>query len=60
MTRIQKSKLGFTLAAGISCALSITLWFSGSKEQGLFVAMWVPSILAFGALMTLGKEPIHE
>ena len=44
------------LAAAISMALSVWLWFSGSKEQGLFVAIWVPSILSFGALMLSGSK----
>lgn len=34
-------------AAGIALALSIFLWFGGSREEGLFVAVWVPSILTF-------------
>ena len=34
-------------AAGIALALSIFLWFAGSRDEGLFVAVWVPSILAF-------------
>jgi hypothetical protein len=24
------------------------LWFSGQRDEGLFVGLWVPSILAFG------------
>ena len=43
------SKYTIPLAAGLSFILSVYLWFSGSKEQGLFVGLWVPSILAFGA-----------
>jgi hypothetical protein len=34
-------------AAGIALALSIYLWFGGSRDEGLFVAVWVPSILTF-------------
>jgi nucleotide-binding universal stress UspA family protein len=34
-------------AAGIALALSIFLWFGGSRDEGLFVAVWVPSILTF-------------
>ena len=34
-------------AAGIALALSIDLWFGGSRDEGLFVAVWVPSILTF-------------
>lgn len=45
------SKTTILIAAGLSCLLSIFLWFNGSKEQGLFVGLWVPSILSFGTLM---------
>jgi hypothetical protein len=37
------------VAALISMALSIYLWFSGDTDAGLFVGIWVPSILGFGA-----------
>jgi hypothetical protein len=37
------------IAAFISFTLSVLLWFSGQKDEGLFVGIWVPSILAFGA-----------
>lgn len=39
------------VAAFISFVLSVTLWFTGSREEGVFVGIWVPSILAFGALV---------
>jgi hypothetical protein len=58
MTRLQKSKAGFILAAGASFLFSVSLWFTGSKEQGMFVGLWVPSILSFGTLM-LGRGS-HE
>lgn len=45
------SKILYLAAAGVSFLLSIGLWFSGSREQGLFVGLWVPSILSYGALM---------
>ncbi len=38
-------------AAFISFVLSVSLWFAGNREEGLFVGIWVPSILAFGALV---------
>lgn len=41
----------FLLAAFISLVLSITLWFTGSENQGIFVGLWVPSILSLGALV---------
>jgi hypothetical protein len=37
-------------AAAASLVLSVTLWFTGSEEQGIFVGLWVPSILSLGAL----------
>lgn len=42
------SDLFILLAVAISFALSGYLWFSGYREQGVFTALWVPSILAFG------------
>jgi hypothetical protein len=39
------------VAAGLSFLLSVFLWFYGSKEQGIFVGLWVPSILSFGAFV---------
>ncbi len=44
----------FSLAAvALSFALSAFLWFNGQHEQGLFTAIWVPSILAFGIYFKL-------
>ncbi|MEO6595037.1 MAG: hypothetical protein ABIP94_09830 [Planctomycetota bacterium] len=46
-----RARLLILLGAFISFLLSIGLWFTGSHEQGLFVGLWVPSILSLGALM---------
>ena len=48
---LGSAKLLFFLAAGLSYLLSIWLWFSGDRERGLFVGLWVPSILSAGALL---------
>jgi hypothetical protein len=40
-------------AAIISMALSIILWFTIDRESGVFVGLWVPSILGFGAYFKL-------
>ena len=37
------------LAAFVSFVLSVVLWFTDSREEALFVGLWVPSILALGA-----------
>lgn len=42
-------------AALISMILSIYLWFMVDKEAGLFVGIWVPSILGFGAYFKILK-----
>ncbi len=39
----------------LSFLLSIWLWFSGDRERGLFVGIWVPSILSLGALLRVGE-----
>jgi len=39
------------VAAFLAFALSIVLYFSGDKNAGIFVAVWVPSILALGAFL---------
>jgi hypothetical protein len=46
------SKGLFLGAAGLSFLLSVYLWFGGNKDQGVFVGLWVPSILALGGLLT--------
>lgn len=51
----QMIKASILAAAAISFLLSIFLWFTGSREEGIFVGIWVPSILSFGALMLSGK-----
>ena len=51
-------KVLFLAAAAISFFLSIWLWFSGDRERGLFVGLWVPSILSAGGLLLAGGR--HE
>jgi hypothetical protein len=52
--QIARSKLLILLAAVISFLLSVYLWFTGHENQGIFVGLWVPSILSFGSLMLAG------
>ena len=49
---LDRHRLGvvlFLVAAVASFLLSIGLWFAGSRDEGVFVGLWVPSILAAGA-----------
>ena len=43
-------------AAAISFALSVWLWFNGQKDSGVFVGIWVPSIISFGCLIKLAAR----
>lgn len=56
MTRLAIARATYVAGAGISFLLSVYLWFTGSKEQGLYVGLWVPSILSFGTLMLGGRN----
>ena len=41
----------FYAAAFMSFLFSVCLWFFFDKDTGLFVGIWVPSILALAATM---------
>jgi hypothetical protein len=49
MTRERLGVTLFLIAAGLSFLLSIALWFTDNRDEGMFVGLWVPSILAAGA-----------
>jgi hypothetical protein len=46
----RTSAVVWLIAAGLSFLASVYLWFWVDREQGLFVGLWVPSILALAAL----------
>ena len=52
----------FLAAALLSFGLSVVLYFSGDESEGIFVGLWVPSILALGAFMAPRgpREPQRE
>lgn len=39
------------LGAFVSFVLSVSLWFTGHHDQGIFVGLWVPSILALAGVV---------
>ncbi len=47
------SDLFILLAVAISFVVSGLSYFNGFETQGLFTAIWVPSILAFGIYFKL-------
>ena len=46
----RRAGLTSVVAAFASFLLSVWLWFTGSHEQGIYVGLWVPSILSFGCV----------
>ena len=48
------ARLLILAAALVSFVLSVALFFSGSESQGIFVGLWVPSILSLGNLLLRG------
>lgn len=56
MEKPPVSKTYILIAAGLSFLLSVYLWFTGAREQGLFVGLWVPTILSFGAFLFAGRR----
>lgn len=57
---IKTSDIFILSAVAISFALSGFLWFTGQREEGVFTALWVPSILAFGIYFKLAALGARE
>lgn len=51
MREFLAGRIPILTSAGLSFLFSVYLWFFVSKDSGVFVAIWVPSILAFGIYM---------
>lgn len=49
--RAGKARALILLAAFLSFVLSVTLYFTGDETDGIFVGIWVPSILALGGMV---------
>lgn len=44
---MNKLDVVYLVASIASLTASVLLWFNGSKEAGIYVGLWVPSILGF-------------
>lgn len=60
MSNQTKAKMLFIAAAFLSFVVSVSLWFNGHKDQGVFVGLWVPSILSFGSLLLSQGKCRHD
>ena len=56
LSPFHRTKLAFMFAGFVSFLFSVSLWFFVDKDQGVFVGLWVPSVLALGALVLAGEE----
>lgn len=53
MPLLPMSNKGWIFFAGVlALALSIYLWFSGSKQAAIFVGLWVPSLWILADLVS--------
>ncbi|MBT8194906.1 MAG: hypothetical protein HKO56_09125 [Bacteroidia bacterium] len=58
---MEKSDYLFIVSAFLSFVLSVYLWFSGQKEAGLYVGIWVPSLLSAATLIkTITNKQIQS
>ncbi len=55
---VDRERLGvalFLVAAAASFVLSVSLWFAGDRLYGVFVGLWVPSILSAGGFWMIAQ-----
>ncbi|MDF1683843.1 MAG: hypothetical protein P1U36_04210 [Legionellaceae bacterium] len=50
---IKVSDIFIFLAITVAFTVSAYLWFSGHVQEGIFTAIWVPSILGFAIYFKL-------
>jgi hypothetical protein len=50
---LSKADVFIFIGIAISFTLGVYLYFTGSREQGMFAAMWVPALLCFGIYFKL-------
>jgi len=55
MSKYARAWLLFGAAAFLSFLLSVYLFFRVDPVQGVFVGLWVPSILSLGAFLQGGR-----
>jgi hypothetical protein len=56
LSTLHKIKLVFFATSFFSFVLSVTLWFLVDREMGLFVGIWVPTLLSLGVLTLVGED----
>lgn len=54
--KFSTTDLLLLISAFLSLIFSEVMWFTGEREAGLFVGLWVPSILGFAILLKLVNQ----
>jgi hypothetical protein len=57
---LMKVKVLFLIASFLSLLLSVGLYFNGHEQQGIYVGIWVPSILSLGTLLLSGESAVSS
>jgi hypothetical protein len=52
----EKARVLILVAAFLAFLFSVGLFFLDDETRGIFVGLWVPSILALGALILPSRE----
>jgi hypothetical protein len=45
---LNKFDMAVFLVTVVSLLFSVFLWFNGQRDEGIFVGLWVPSLLGIG------------
>lgn len=56
LSPLRRVKLAFLAAGFVSLVLSVSLWFTGNHEAGVFVGLWVPAIHSLGTLVLTPEQ----
>lgn len=52
----RKARVLILIAAFVSFVFSVSLFFFSDEQQGIFVGLWVPSILSLGVFIAPAKR----
>lgn len=58
LSTFHKAKVAFMIAGFVALVLSVSLWFAGNEQEGIFVGLWVPAIHSLGSLVLAGEEDL--